>query len=202
MSPMDHLSLTSLIWGFSIEAASPQAAVDVLGDFSASVEGLPGALARAGRLDTGPLRLTEPQWTALRLAGVDWPLEGWTWDELLRAALLLSASARLPRERYVEMVETCYRQGDAGLRRAVLRSLAMLPGPVSFVPLALDACRGEELPVFEALACGNPFPAAHFTRHNFCQLALRAAYCGLELSRIIGLDRRSDPELSRLAASG
>jgi hypothetical protein len=53
--------------------------------------------------------------------------------------------------------------------------------------------------VFEAIACENPYPAAHFPELNFNQMVLKALFTGVALERVIGLDGRVTPELARMA---
>jgi hypothetical protein len=55
-------------------------------------------------------------------------------------------------------------------------------------------------PVFEAIACENPYPAAYFPELNFNQMVLKAAFIGIALERILGLDARVTPELSRMGS--
>ena len=61
-------------------------------------------------------------------------------------------------------------------RQAVLRVLALLPEPARFLAIALDACRTSTQPVFEAIACENPYPAAYFPEASFNQMVLKAVF--------------------------
>ena len=54
--------------------------------------------------------------------------------------------------------------------------------------------------MFEAIACENPFPARYFPELNFNQMVLKALFNGVALARIVGLRRRRNPELARMAA--
>jgi hypothetical protein len=84
-------------------------------------------------------------------------------------------------------------------RRAVLRALPLLPDAGRFVAIALDACRSHIQPVFEAIACENPYPARHFLEASFNQMVLKALFTGVTLGRIAGLEGRITPELTRMA---
>src|SRR5262249_60879709 len=97
---------------------------------------------------------------------------GWRLADLGRVAMLVSAGRRLAADDLVGLAADCYTHGDTDERRAVLLSLALLPAPERFVPLAVDACRTSVQPVFEAIACENPFAAAHFPAASFNQMAL------------------------------
>jgi len=89
--------------------------------------------------------------------------------------------------------------GDTDERRAILRALPRLRDPARFTPLAIEACRTSVVPVFEAIACDNPFAAAHFPDANFNQMILKALFVGLPLARVVGLPTRLSPELARMA---
>jgi hypothetical protein len=114
--------------------------------------------------------------------------------ELARLALLVAVDPD-PRT-----VGELFRIGDNDERRAILRALPLLRAPERFVALAVDACRTNVVSIFEAIACDNPYPAAHFADGAFHQLALKTVFLGLPLARIVGLEARRTPELARMAA--
>lgn len=113
-------------------------------------------------------------------------------DELARAALVHALYPKLsPQELWAH--------GDNRERQAVLRVLPDLPAPGEHVALAVEACRSNVLTVFEAIACENPFPAAHFSELQWNQMVLKAAFNGVALARIRGLPERRNAELARMA---
>jgi hypothetical protein len=177
-------------------------------DLTAVAEAAPAAreafvvafAAATRRLGTAPVVADAAARAALAAAGVQWPASGFGHDELGRIAMLLAAATRLPAVELASVVEDCYRHGDTREREAVLRALALLPAPERFLALALDACRSHVQPVFEAVACENPYPAAHFPAASFNQMVLKALFTGAALARIIGLEGRRTPELARMAA--
>jgi len=155
----------------------------------------------AGRLlGRAPLGVTLVEAGRLRAAGIDWPIDPWRIDELGRVVLLASAFEHLPADRAMTLLESCYSGADNRERQAILRALPFLPSPERFVPLAACATRSKVLPVFEALACENPFPAEHLPDLHFNQLVMKALFNGVALSRIRGLGGRIGPELSRMAS--
>lgn len=143
---------------------------------------------------------TDEQRARLAGAGLNWSIGTWSADELGRVALLVAAAARWPEARFEALVEECYRQGDGAERQAVLRALPLLPAPERFLAIAVDACRSHIQPLFDAIACENPYPARHFPELNFNQMVLKALFTGVALARILGLADRVTPELRRMAA--
>jgi len=166
-------------------------------DRGALLEAFTAATRRLGRVRLAP---TEEETARLAGAGVDWPMGTWGADELGRVALLAAAAVHWPDAEIEALVEDCYRQGDGAERQAVLRALPLLPGPERFLEIAVDACRSHIQPLFEAIACENPYPARHFPELNFNQMVLKALFTGVALERIIAIDGRVTPELSRMAA--
>jgi hypothetical protein len=125
---------------------------------------------------------------------------GWSADEAARAALLLRAATAQPAGAFATLVDDLYQHGDNRERQAILRALAWLPEPERFLELAVEACRTSVQPVFEAIACENEYPAAHFPDLNFNQMVLKAMFTGVGLRRIVGLQGRINAELRRMAA--
>jgi hypothetical protein len=56
------------------------------------------------------------------------------------------------------------------------------------------------VPLFESIACDNPYPERHFPTAQFNQLVLKALFVGLPLARVVGLAARRNDELSRMAS--
>jgi hypothetical protein len=124
----------------------------------------------------------------------------WSRDEMMRGALLIMAAEVTAPETLQSLVDDLYHHGDNRERQAVLRVLPLLPEPERFIPLAVEACRTSIQPLFEAIACENPYPAAHFPEPNFNQMILKALFIGVPLRRIVGLPERVTGELKRMAA--
>lgn len=154
--------------------------------------------ARSARLFKGPLRLQAGAAAALKGIGIPAPAE-WTGADLLRAALLLGAFPD-PHETDPVRVEAVFRTSDTAERVALMRALILLPGPARFAPLAAEACRTSVQPVFEAVACGNAFPARCFDDGAFNRMVLKAVFTGAPVARIHGLAERMNLALRRMAA--
>lgn len=132
--------------------------------------------------------------------GRPWSIAGWGLDEAGRALLLLDGCAHVAAAEQLALVESCYRTGGTRERQAVLRTLALLPDPERFLPIATDACRSSTQPVFEAIACENPYPGTHFPEASFNHLVMKAVFTEVALTRILELERRRSPELARMAS--
>ena len=188
---------------FTLSRATPPAARwfdDTLGDAAISPERALIALAGAGRrLGRSAVRLTKAEYALSESAGLAPPPDGWGLDELGRAALILSAASRCSAASRRDLARDAFYRGDSGEKQALLRVLAYLPDPESFLAVASDACRSSVQSVFEALACENPYPARHFPEPALNQMVLKAVFTGVPLARICGLDRRINPELVRMA---
>ncbi|HTE55760.1 MAG TPA: EboA domain-containing protein [Kofleriaceae bacterium] len=154
----------------------------------------PAFVAAGRRLGRGPLAAGEP------LPGPDDPVatDGWSIDDAARAALLVAAAAGSPGD-LVDLVDDLYRGGDSREKRGVVRALPLLPGAGRFTGVALDAGRTNESDLFAALACANPFPARHHGELEWNKLVMKAAFIGAPLARMVGLERRANPELARMA---
>jgi hypothetical protein len=150
------------------------------------------------KLGSAAVHLTAEENTELKGLGIIWLLCG-TLDELGRIWMLISAATHVPDDTFETLVLNCYEQGDVRERRAVLRALPLLPKGERFVAIAIDACRSSIQPMFEAVACENPYPAAHFPEPSFNQMVLKALFTGVALNRVIGLDARVTPDLTRMA---
>jgi hypothetical protein len=178
----------------------------------------PDAIASLAQADTGPFdpgafdaafaaagrrfgrELVGGDATIADAAGRPWSIASWALDEAGRALLLLRAANILPEPEHLVWIERLYRTGALRERQAILKVLAALPGPERFLPVALDAGRASTQPLFEAIACENPYPARHFPEPAFNQMTLKAVFTDVPLRRILGLDGRRTHELARMAA--
>ncbi len=129
--------------------------------------------------------------------------------ELARPHLTLSDWARLwlvlrafeqvaPAEQPAFVLRT-YEAGEIGEQESVLRTLALLPEPGRFTETGVAGCRTNAKRVFEAVACDNPFPAAHFPDLAYNQMVMKAIFIEAAVGRIEGLAARRNPELLRMA---
>ncbi len=132
-------------------------------------------------------------------ADLDIRFTQWTAADAARAALLL-ATGEVDPDRFRELALESYEQGDSREQQSWLRAIALYPQPERFTMTAIDACRTNIVPLFESIACENPFPARYFPERNFNQMVLKAFFNGIAIERIVNLSARLNSELSRMAA--
>lgn len=123
----------------------------------------------------------------------------WSVVDWARAWLLVRSLERLPEGEWEAVLEQLFEGGELREQVSLLRALRALPHPERFVELAVSACRTNATAVFEAVACQNPYPALYFEQLNFNQMVMKAVFMDLPLADIVGLERRKNPELERMA---
>lgn len=155
------------------------------------------ATVRFGR---APLALTPAEQATLSAAACGVTGVRWTEDDAARVVLLAERrrGGRTGQE-FVADAVACFDQGDAREQQSWLRAVAMFPEAPDFLPVVIDACRTNIIPVFEAVACENPYAARYFPELNFNQMILKALFNGIALSRVVALDTRLNGELRRMA---
>ncbi len=151
---------------------------------------------KAGR---DPLRLTPAERLQMDVTTPDNSFDTWTCEDALRAVLLLSLAEDVSPDDLVVIGMECYERGDSREQQSWLKGLPLMPRAERFLPAAVDACRTNIVPLFEAIACDNPYPARHFPDLHFNQLVMKSMFMGVSLSRVVGLERRVNAELSRMA---
>jgi hypothetical protein len=130
------------------------------------------------------------------------PWDSLTLEDVARLLLLTAryrANADAPADIEADAI-ACFEQGDSREQQSFMRTVAWLPGAERFLPMVIDTCRTNIVPLFEAVACENPYPAAYFPERNFNQVVLKALFNRIALNRIVGLESRRNPELSRMAS--
>lgn len=178
-----------------------------LGSAAAEVAGLapgPGArfpalVAQAHRrLPRGPLAPGPDELGRAEALLAGWNPERWSVLDAARAVLVLSR-ADLDSDAGVAALDDVFRHADVGELVSLHRALCLVPDPRRYAWRAGEGCRSSMSAVYEAAACDTPLPCAVFDDLAWRQLVLKALFVGAPLWRVVGLDRRLDPELARMA---
>ena len=150
-------------------------------------------------LGRGTLELSDAERTALGGLAPGVVFDRWLIVDAGRALTLLELAEQWPDGAFFAAATACYEQGEAREQQSWLTALPLFPGPARFLSCAYDACRTNVMPVFEAIACENPFPARHCAELHFNQLVLRSMFVGVALNRIVGREGRLNATLTRMA---
>ena len=127
------------------------------------------------------------------------PTTAWARVDVARFIQLRDLAAAMPGPAFAKIALACFEQGDASEQASWCRAVSLLPQPEQYLRQVIDTCRTNILPLFESIACENPYPAAFFPERNFNQIVLKAMFNGVALARIVGLGGRRNAELSRMA---
>ena len=155
-----------------------------------------GAARRMGKV---ALNLSDAEKARLAEQDSEISLDHWGLDEATRVLLLLNLSKSLSPDDYQDWVFRCYESGDSREQESWLRGLAVIPGGDKQLHWAMDATRTNIIPVFEAIACENPYPTRYFPELNFNQMVLKALFVGVSIWRIFKLESRFNADLSRMS---
>lgn len=145
------------------------------------------------KLGKADLQLGEHDFTAAEASCPGWRPRGWSIDGAARiSALLVHRSERPFAERFTDLRRTA----DVSELVALYRGLPLYPRPDALAFDVGEGLRSNISAVFEAIAHDNPFPRDHFDQHRWNHMILKALFVDSRLDRIIGLDKRANPELA------
>lgn len=126
-----------------------------------------------------------------------WRIGNWRIDQLGRALLLFELTER-GKEEFLDKIRKIFISSDMEEAVAIGLNLPLLPWPEELQSIAAEGIRSNMTSVFESVALDNPYPADHLEEGAWNQMVLKALFVGSPLYRVIGLDRRSNPELTRM----
>jgi hypothetical protein len=148
---------------------------------------------RVGKAD---LSLSAADREAAEAARSGWRPAGWSLDQAARVYLLLAADGTPAR--FAARIEQLFATADVGELITFYRGLPLYPEQPQYVARAGEGLRTNMKAVFEAVAHNNPFPAEQFDEHRWNQMVVKALFIGSRLHPILGLERRWNPDLTRM----
>lgn len=147
------------------------------------------------KLGKADLALTDADKAAADAAHPGWSPEGWSVDGAARVLGLLTYKPDRP---FADVFKDLRRTSDVGEMIALYRGLPLYPNPESLFFEVGEGLRSNLKPVFEAIAHHNPFPRDHMDEHRWNHMILKALFVDSQLSPIVGLRDRANPELARI----
>ena len=125
-----------------------------------------------------------------------WRPAGWSLDQAARIFLLLAAGGSPLR--FAEGLEQLFVDGGCWRADRVLPRPAALSRTIALCRACRRGVRTNMKAVFEAVAHNNPYPAEQFYEHRWNQMVVKALFIGSTLYPIQGLERRWNPDLTRM----
>jgi hypothetical protein len=154
------------------------------GDATALMQAIGQAARRVGRASVGLDATACP----------GWDLSAWSRDQAARALLLAAWPGGM------DVVDRVFHAGTVEELTALYQGLPLYRDPPAWAARAAEGVRSNMRPIFDAVALGNPYPAASLPDGAFHQMVLKAFFVGADVSRILGLARRHHPDLGRMLA--
>jgi hypothetical protein len=149
------------------------------------------------KLGKGDLALRAEDLLAADSAIPGWNPTLWTIDQSARVLLAISLDPGDPTT-FVSQLDRLFVAGDVGELVALYQGLPLFPHPSAHRLRAAEGIRTNMRAVFEAVAHRNPYPADQLDDGRWNQMVLKCLFIGSTLSRVVGLDRRANPELARM----
>jgi hypothetical protein len=184
-----RLPREALDW-LSAEIGRQRSAVDerrlaiALGQVGRKVGRTDLSLAPEEAGDAGALRTNwQPQW--------------WGTDEAARVALLL-ATYRGDDAEFAARVNRLCTTAEVTEYVACLKGFAVFPAGLNLHDRAREGVRSSIGPVFEAIACRNPYPFDYFDKTAWNQMVVKCVFTGAPIDSIVGLWERRNAELVQM----
>jgi hypothetical protein len=199
----DPSALMTLLRGW-LAAALPQAALrwleQEIGRQQAGIDErkLTIALGLAGRkIGRAALSLSSSEQTEARDLRSGWRPELWATDEAARVMLLL-ATYRGDDDAFAAQVDHFCATGELTELVAYLKGFAIFPAANQLHDRAREGARSSVRPVFEAIACHNPYPFDYFDQAAWNQMIVKAVFVGASINDIVGMNERGNPDLQQM----
>lgn len=128
-----------------------------------------------------------------------WDPSDWSIDQAARIYLLLVSAT--DGATFLRRLDQLCNTADIGELVAFYRGLPLYPDQPRYVLRAAEGIRSNMKAVFEAVAHRNPYPTEQLSEPAWNQMVLKALFVGSTLHPIVGLDRRTNAALARMACN-
>ena len=156
------------------------------------------ALGMAGRkIGRADLVLAESDRLEARTVRTGWQPELWGTDEVARAAILL-ATYTGDDDAFAARVNRLCANAEVTELLAYLKAFAIFPAAKQLHDRAREGVRSAVKPVFEAIACHNPYPSDYFDQAAWNQMVVKAVFVGAPIKSIVGITERANPDLRQM----
>jgi hypothetical protein len=153
------------------------------------------ALGLAGRkLRRTPLALTDENLTAADALLPGWQPQFWGSDEAARI-LLLIATHHGDDSAFAARLERLCITAEITEHVSYMKGLAVFPAAGELTGRAREGVRSSIAPIFEAVACRNPYPRDYFDTDAWNQMVVKCVFGGTPLGSVVGLHERRNGEL-------
>ena len=156
------------------------------------------ALGMAGRkIGRADLSLSEDDRLEAAALRAGWQPEFWGTDEAARAAILL-ATYTGDEGAFAARVDRLSANAEVTELLAYLKAFAIFPAAKHLHDRGREGVRSAVKPVFEAIACHNPYPFDYFDQAAWNQMVVKAVFVGTSIKNITGITERSNPDLRQM----
>jgi len=153
------------------------------------------ALGLAGRkLGRAMLALAPEDAAAAHDLRDAWQPQHWATNEAGRVALLLATHHDEDRG-FAARLERLCATAEITEHVSYMKGLAILPAGPSLIGRAREGVRSSIAPLFEAVACRNPYPRDHFDTDAWNQMVVKCVFGGTPLGGVVGLHERRNADL-------
>ena len=149
---------------------------------------------KIGRVD---LSLTENDRLEAQAVRKGWQPELWGTDEAARAGILL-ATYTGDDGAFAARVNRLCASAEVTELLAYLKAFAIFPAAKELHDRAREGVRSAVKPVFEAIACHNPYPFDYFDQAAWNQMVVKAVFVGTSIKNIVGITERGNPDLRQM----
>ena len=148
-------------------------------------------------LGKADLVLDDESLNAARKAREGWDPRSWNLSDAARVLILIE-TALLGEKTFSQRYSDLCRNADVGELIALYYGLPLFPDAQLLEPQAAEGLRTNITPAFEAIAYHNPYPCDYFDSHRWNQMVMKTLFIGGEITSILGLDKRANPDLARM----